>query len=66
MKKKIIIVLIINILVYIGFINIKQGFHEDELLSYNLANSNTHDIAGKISDKEDLINYLTVDERSKI
>ena len=57
------ILIIISLAVSTVFMTTKQGFHEDELLTYNLANSSKQlNVDGGWNSTEDFNEYLTVGE----
>lgn len=67
-KARIILAIIIVISLAISFVYLttKQGYHEDELLTYNLANSSKQlNVDGGWNTPEDFNDYLTVDSNDR-
>ncbi len=54
------VIIILSIAISTVFMVNKQGFHEDELLTYNLANSSDSLNIGGWNDSDDFIEYLSV------
>lgn len=55
-------IILVSLCVSTVFMLQKQGYHEDELLTYNLANSSKQLDMGGWSDREDFIEYLAATE----
>ncbi len=54
-------IIIVSLIVSTVFVTVKQGYHEDELLTYNLANSSKQlNVDGGWNTPEDFNEYLTV------
>lgn len=67
-KSRIILAIIIVISLALSFVYLsaKQGYHEDELLTYNLANSSKQlNVDGGWNTPEDFNDYLTVDSTDR-
>lgn len=59
------VIIILSIAISTVFMVNKQGFHEDELLTYNLANSSDSLNIGGWNDSDDFIEYLSVSENDR-
>ncbi len=60
------VIIVISLAVSIFFMTTKQGYHEDELLTYNLANSSKQlNIDGGWNNSQDFNEYLTVSESQR-
>lgn len=59
------VIILLSITVSTFFMTVKQGFHEDELLTYNLANSSECLNIGGWNDSEDFNNYLSVSKENR-
>ena len=53
-------IIVVSLCMSAFFLNIKQGYHEDELLTYNLANSSKQLNIGGWSTPDDMNEYLAV------
>ena len=56
------VIILVSLGVSVFFLAIKQGYHEDELLTYNLANSSKQLNIGGWNTPEDMNEYLAVTE----
>ncbi len=60
------IVIVISLAISAFYLSVKQGYHEDELLTYNLANSSKQlEVEGGWNTPEDFNEYLTVSENDR-
>ena len=60
------IVIVLSLALSTAFMMNKQGYHEDELLTYNLANSaNILKTDGEWNSGEDFIDYLSVSDNDR-
>ncbi len=59
------VIIIISLALSTFFMFTKQGYHEDELLTYNLANSSKQLAMGEWSDYDDFNEYLAVSENDR-
>ena len=54
------LIILVSLGVSVFFLSVKQGYHEDELLTYNLANSSKQLSIGGWNTPEDMNEYLAV------
>ncbi|MBQ1507195.1 MAG: glycosyltransferase family 39 protein [Ruminococcus sp.] len=60
------VIIILSLAISTFFVSVKQGYHEDELLTYNLANSSKQlDVSGGWSSPEDFNEYLSVSDEHR-
>ena len=61
------VVIVLSLALSTVFMMNKQGYHEDELLTYNLANSaNTLKTDGEWNSGADFIDYLSVSDGDRL
>ncbi len=60
------VLIVVNLAISVFYVTAKQGYHEDELLTYNLANSSKQlDVSGGWSTPEDFNEYLSVSDEHR-
>ena len=60
------VLIVLSLVTSVFYVTAKQGYHEDELLTYNLANSSKQlDVSGGWSTPEDFNEYLSVSDEHR-